>query len=303
MAILNNTLKVVIFGAGQAGEAALKYLASSGQQVMAFFDNDETKSGMSIDGIPILHTTELPSYDFDEIYIASEYLEQIEQQLIKDFAIDVNKIKLLSASAIKHISLGQDTKTTALAESILLLICNVLRQENILYYVDAGTLLGIIRDQQLIPWDDDLDIAIAATDHEACYQIISATLPELNALTGVDYQLHKLYSTQNFGAVKVGDLRSFKLVPINPNEKKPLLDVFIKYKSAEVMDYVIASRGFRMPVEHIENLEWHEFKGQKISIPGQVELYLERHYGDWRTPVKEWNLGLLKNTTVFGINK
>jgi len=299
----NRIIKAVIFGAGQAGEAAFHAISTTELQVIAFFDNDKEKAGSMLFDIPVLYASDLTTFSFDFVYIASEYFEQIKQQLVEELAIESSKIKLLSASAIKHVALGQDQETTELAESILLLICDVLSYKNIPYYVDAGTLLGIIRDQQLIPWDDDIDIAISSTDHDLCYQAILTTLPELRVLTGVDYQLQKLYSTHEFGAVKIGDLRSFKLAPVNLNEKKPLLDVFIKYKSTEVMDYVIASRGFRMPVEHIDSLELHSFRGQKISIPGKVELYLERHYGDWRTPVKEWNLGMLKNTTVFGVDE
>jgi len=298
-----NCKRIIIFGAGSAGEAALKNLSTGESEVVAFFDNDKYKVGLSLSGIPIHHANELNHFVFDIVYIASEYFEQIEQQLVQKLCVRKAKIKRLPASAIKHLSLGQNLQTTELAESILFLVCHILRQENVPYYVDAGTLLGITRDQELIPWDDDLDIAISATDHEACYQAISTVLPQLSMLTGVDYQLQKLYSTQDFGAVKTGDLRSFKLTPINLSERKPLLDVFIKYKSGKVMDSVIASRGFRMPVEHLENLKWHDFKGHKISIPEKPELYLERHYGDWRTPVKEWDLGMLKNTTVFGIGK
>ena len=35
-----------------------------------------------------------------------------------------------------------------------------LRKKNIKYWVCHGTLLGIIRDSNILPWDNDIDIAI-----------------------------------------------------------------------------------------------------------------------------------------------
>ena len=56
-------------------------------------------------------------------------------------------------------------ETKALSENISkedLLIYGVqlLKVRNINYWLDCGTLLGIIRDQKLLPWDKDLDISV-----------------------------------------------------------------------------------------------------------------------------------------------
>ena len=39
-------------------------------------------------------------------------------------------------------------------------IIKILNKFKIKYWIDQGTLLGIVRDNQLIPWDPDIDIAI-----------------------------------------------------------------------------------------------------------------------------------------------
>ena len=39
-------------------------------------------------------------------------------------------------------------------------IINILNKNKIKYWICHGTLLGIIRDNQLIPWDHDIDIAV-----------------------------------------------------------------------------------------------------------------------------------------------
>ena len=40
----------------------------------------------------------------------------------------------------------------------------ILESNKILYWLCHGTLLGIIRDKKLIPWDDDIDIAVFKSD-------------------------------------------------------------------------------------------------------------------------------------------
>ena len=39
-------------------------------------------------------------------------------------------------------------------------IIKILNKFKIKYWICQGTLLGIVRDKQLIPWDHDIDIAV-----------------------------------------------------------------------------------------------------------------------------------------------
>jgi len=48
--------------------------------------------------------------------------------------------------------------------SILEYGVQLLKDRNINYWLDCGTLLGIVRDQSLLPWDKDLDISILKKD-------------------------------------------------------------------------------------------------------------------------------------------
>ena len=45
-------------------------------------------------------------------------------------------------------------------ESILILVIELLNSHNINYWVTDGTLLGIIRENRLLPWDSDIDIGL-----------------------------------------------------------------------------------------------------------------------------------------------
>ena len=49
----------------------------------------------------------------------------------------------------------------------ILVIC---KRHNLTYYVYGGTLLGAVRHQGFIPWDDDVDIAMSRKDFEKLKQ-------------------------------------------------------------------------------------------------------------------------------------
>lgn len=56
-------------------------------------------------------------------------------------------------------------------------IDRVCRKYKIKYLLDAGTLLGAIRHNGFIPWDDDADVAFTRNNYEAFLKVIRRELP------------------------------------------------------------------------------------------------------------------------------
>lgn len=290
---------VVIFGAGQAGLAAIKNV-SADCHIVAICDNDKNKVGEVLEGVEIVAPDTLSELDFEQILVASEYSEQICQQLHAMPDMQSKEIIVLSASSIKPFHFGDNATVRLASEKVLLVLCKVLSELNIKHYVDAGTLLGLYRDGELIPWDDDLDFALPADQVAKVRQHADTLLAALSTATNQKWEISEYFASQDFGLVRKGDIRSFKLAAVGSDKALPLVDFFIKYSDDKNMDYVIASRGFSMPSQHMCTLSALIFRGEEVAIPGDPEGYLSRHYGDWRTPKQDWTLQHIQSSTVFG---
>lgn len=69
---------------------------------------------------------------------------------------------------------------------LLDLINSICEKHNITYWIHYGTLLGSIRHNGFIPWDDDIDIAMQRTDYEKFIKLITKLLKNTDFHFGVD---------------------------------------------------------------------------------------------------------------------
>ncbi len=53
----------------------------------------------------------------------------------------------------------------------------ILDREEIIYWLDCGTLLGAIRNGRIIPWDDDIDLGAFSKDKKKVKKILNTQLP------------------------------------------------------------------------------------------------------------------------------
>ena len=73
------------------------------------------------------------------------------------------------------------------ADTLLLAILDKLfEKHNIEYWLDAGTLLGAVRHQGFIPWDDDTDICIFRDDYGKALKLINEELNQFGIYAGTD---------------------------------------------------------------------------------------------------------------------
>ena len=70
------------------------------------------------------------------------------------------------------------------------------------------------------------------------------------------------------------------------------MDIFVKYPVGEEYQWTISSRKpvlKGVPLKYYDNHTRIEFDGHQYMAPEEFEGFLEYCYGDWRTPVKDWD--------------
>ena len=82
---------------------------------------------------------------------------------------------MLSDKQKKHILVNRDGLKYYTVEGLekvheemlrlLLIIDTIAKENNIPYWIDGGSLIGIVRHKGFIPWDDDLDISLLKKDY------------------------------------------------------------------------------------------------------------------------------------------
>lgn len=107
---------VAIFGAGQCGAAAFKYLTQLGANVICFVDNDINKQGCYVDGCKIVSPEEMLLLSPSIIFIAARHaVSPIKKQLkalnVHSISLDAYKLAIQTKQLeeIRHEFLNDDT--------------------------------------------------------------------------------------------------------------------------------------------------------------------------------------------------
>lgn len=142
--------------------------------------------------------------------------------------------------------------------------CALLDADNV--YVDAGTLLGIWRDNRLIPHDTDLDFAcVADRDRPAA----------------LDLPGFRLIRTQHHGVypMQTAFEKNGVIVDIYYFWRDSEHDVAVNHSDVGIM---------RVPLDMVFPLVRSRFAGATVNLPLRTDEYLCWRYGpDWRTPATE----------------
>lgn len=168
-------------------------------------------------------------------------------------------------------------------KKMLLFTIDQLQKNNIPFWLEAGTLLGIYRDGDLIAWDYDADISIPAEYSDKVAALRYKYFPR--------YIIRKrpIFSRWIPGDIRVVKVKTTweKLQQVNFH-----IDLFCVYKVNDKYRWVDSGVLKQVDAKFFDTQEYVKWKGRKIPVPAHTEEYLSLRYGNWQIPSKSYNAGL-----------
>lgn len=166
-------------------------------------------------------------------------------------------------------------------------ITQILTESDIPWWVDCGTLLGAYRYGGVIPWDNDIDIALLLPDFENARRAFNRLDPSkyrVQDWSGRDFPntFFKIYIRET------GDMIDIYFYDIDP-QKKQCTYIFALDKSLFFFDWwKEGERRFTKPVsfDKIFPLKRGTFDGIEVFIPGEPTAFLQRYYGENLAPAR-----------------
>lgn len=142
-------------------------------------------------------------------------------------------------------------------KNILDYIVNVCEKNDISYFLCGGTLLGAVRHQGFIPWDDDVDIMLPRPDYERLLNVF----PE-----NTNYKLSNRY-TERYWPYAYSKVRDCRTLKVEDKLRKP----YSLYQSVDVDVFPIDG----LPSSEIETALFYK----KIALQQNLVECLTKVYG------------------------
>jgi len=183
-----------------------------------------------------------------------------------------------------------DEKHLAAEKQAFSAIIEVFEKNGILYWADCGTCLGAYRYGGVIPWDNDLDIAILQKDFCNMKRALNALDPSLYLVE--DWSNRLLPNT--YVRVYVRKTREYIDIytyAIHPERRT------VQYICSNIHN-MFMREGWKInedrytvetPFDVVFPLKIADFDGIEIRVPHQTEKYLQMRYGENLSPVKIYN--------------
>jgi phosphorylcholine metabolism protein LicD len=183
-------------------------------------------------------------------------------------------------------------KNEIIALKMLKDVTTLLEEHKISYWLEGGTLLGIVRENRLLPWDNDMDISIKEENLDRL----------VDALSKLKYRVrYKEFEKDDLpfkkGIKRIVKIRNSKFFFFRG---EVTLDIFIKFKKDEEYFWRVGSKKKSVPAVFYDALIPYPFNEKEYLVPKLYKEYLTYRYGDWKTPVQEWDT--FKDDKALGAN-
>lgn len=189
-----------------------------------------------------------------------------------------------------HQRLSGDERAMAVEKELLRDVAFLLNQAKIPWWVDCGTCLGAYRYGGVIPWDEDIDVAVLLPDFHNVLAVLKNLDPKKYLVQDWSSREHpnsyiKIYVPQTGTYI---DIYHYEIIP----EIKQIRYLLSLENNLFLFErWKIRERRFKAPVsfETVFPLRKADFDGVEVFVPNDPQRYLQRFYGENLDPVKVFN--------------
>lgn len=162
-------------------------------------------------------------------------------------------------------------------------------QHNIIYWLDCGTCLGVYRYGGMIPWDDDIDIAIMSPDHENVKNLLKTLDPnEFQIQDWSSYRYPKTFLKLYIKKTKtLIDIYHYDLDAL----KQEATYIYSYRDSALPQKWKQLEEVMTKPVSYAKlfPLKRARLDGVDTWVPNDIEAFLQLKYGNDLSPTMIWD--------------
>ncbi len=275
-------IKTLLFG---AGAGVVNYIKNNTTtcEFLAIVDNDQAKQSRFIHGLEVIPPQQIVNYDFQQIVITTQWSMEVKQQLINKLNIGEDKVIIPPKNQLKKITPFLHSETLALGQSIIKLLAECARDAKVPFVVDFGTLLGLVRDGDIINWDDDIDFSLPEEYADEAQLVIE------NCIARMKEPFPSLIWSLSRCKDKSGVVQGYVF------EFKDSANKLIEFKTSICLRRFENGYAMHMPslgmwfapekyFKESDKIEWQDCQ---IPTPAYFREYLTFVYGDWQKPKRD----------------
>lgn len=155
-------------------------------------------------------------------------------------------------------------------DDVIEYVHRILEKSGYMFFIDAGTLIGIYRDGHLLKRDMDVDMGIITRNQEDVLKIRQLLIKN-------GFILRFVFSTPKNGYIQDAfDYDGIRVDMCYFVEEGDQSICYVLYEGNRIAKMTFSRISYTMP---------YKYSNQVVNIPGDPELYLKERYGvEWRIP-------------------
>lgn len=291
--------RLVLFGAGQSGKCFIEQ--NRDRHIVAVVDNNPKKQGSELLGVPIIAPNKIVDTECEVIVITSQWINGILTQLEE---LGLSDIPVIIPGKREMVGM-RDSRVFSqyllkkIASELAIFLNGLATDNNIDLYLDFGVLLGAIRDNDFIAWDNDLDFSVNDVQFDSFVELVSANRNKLPEYPDTAWDITVENSDNLDFALSitcyddtVGEQRLTKLTA----------DIGRRVVYGDRAIIPGRMPRFYAPQSHFSGFDLIQFLGTTFKAPHDAVSYLRFVYGDdWQTPKSDTTYADYYRTCAYEI--